>query len=215
MEIMAVFFGITVSLDGFLAAVAYGARRIRLTALASALVSLASAFMLWLAMQVGQFFNYFLPVRGSRLLGAVLLLAVGIYLIYQEKSAVERPALARPLKEERLLAQLNLRAFGLIVQILQDPTTADRDRSGVITWQEAGLLALALSLDSFGVGIGAALSGIDAGAVAWVAGLATLSFLLIGWELGYRLGKKTGHRLIYLPGLILVGLGLVNLYALF
>ena len=45
-----------------------------------------------------------------------------------------------------------------MIQILRKPTVADFDKSGTISAGEA-LLGIALSVDSFGAGIGASLLG--------------------------------------------------------
>ena len=214
MSLMVILLGIVVSIDGLAAALAYGARRIRLTPLAACLVSLSSAVLLWLAMQVGQFISSFLPPMATQYLGALLLLTLGCYLLYQNGKSTKdkRPALAGEAKVDQPLAQVNLRAFGLVVQILRDPTAADLDQSGTITWQESWLLGLALSLDSFGVGIGAAMTGLAPNLTALIAGLATLLSLLLGWELGYRLQHRAGNKLVHLPGIILICLGIIDIF---
>lgn len=216
MSFMVVMLGIVVSIDGLAAALAYGARRIRLTPLAAGLVSLASAVMLWLAMRVGQLIGSFLPPLATQYLGALFLLVLGCYLLYQQGRSIKdgRLTLSGAVTANQPLAQFNLRAFGLVVQILRDPTVADLDHSGTITWQESWLLGLALSLDSFGVGIGAAMTGLAPNLTALTAGLATLISLILGWELGYRLQHRAGSKLVHLPGVILICLGLINLCTL-
>ncbi|NLY53741.1 MAG: sporulation membrane protein YtaF [Firmicutes bacterium] len=215
MNLMILLLGIVVSLDGFAAALAYGARRVRLTPLAVALVSLASAVMMGVAMLLGQLLGHLIPPIATRYLGGVILLLLGCYLLYQQggKAVGNRVAPSPAVTNSQPLVQLNLRPFGLIIQILRDPMAADQDQSGTITWQEAGLLGLALALDSFGAGIGAAMTGLAAGRTAVVAGVAMLLSLLLGWELGYRLRQhRLGSHLANLPGILLICLGLVNLY---
>lgn len=212
---MIIMIGVVVSLDGLAAAFAYGTREIRLTPIAVILVSMASAAMLWLAMQLGRLISSFLPQTVMQYLGALLLLFLGCYLIYQQSRPIKQRQEVVPTEDMRLpVAQFNLKAFGLVVQILRDPTLADVDHSGTITWQESFLLGLALSLDSFGVGIGAAMTGLTPSLTAVIAGLATLISLLLGWGLGYHLQRRVGRKLVYLPGLILIFLGLINLFSL-
>lgn len=211
---MVLILAIVVSLDGLTAAVAYGARNIRLTPLAVGLVSLASAVILWLAMRMGQLLSQFLPAGLTTNLGALLWLVMGCYLLYEQSrpSAGARMVKTKPDLGSRPVAVLKLRALGIVVQILRDPVTADIDQSGIITWQESWLLGLALSLDSFGVGIGAAMTGLEPNTTALATGLVTLFSLLIGWELGYRLQHKVGNKLARMPGFILIFLGVVNLF---
>ncbi len=215
MFLMMVILGLIVSLDGLAAALAYGTRRIRLAILAVLLVSMASAMMLWLAMGLGQLICSYLPPVATRYLGTFVLLILGCYMLYQPQRTGRSNQASLPSdKTQQLLAQLRLKAFGLVIQILRDPTLADVDKSGTITWQESVLLGLALSLDSFGVGIGAAMTGLDPLLTAVIVGLITLFSLVIGWEMGYRFQEKMNGQLVRLPGLLLLLMGLVNLLLL-
>lgn len=215
MYLMIIMIGIIVSLDGLAAAFAYGVRKIYLTPLAVLMVSLASAVMMGSSMGVGRLISRFLPPIVAEYLGALLLLVLGCYLLYQQgRPNRPRQAATNNSSGERPVVQFNLKAFGLVVQILRDPTVADVDQSGAITWQESFLLGLALSLDSFGVGIGAAMTGLTPGLTAFLAGLVTLISLLLGWELGYNLQHKMSTQWQRLPGLILILLGIANLFML-
>lgn len=203
---------VVVSLDGFVAAVAYGARRLRLTFLAVIMVSLSSALAVGISMYVGQYVACFFPAQITEYIGAALLLILGFYFLYQQsRPSKQAPGAAPPSINRQLIAQLHLRVFGLVVQILRDPTAADFDQSGIITWQEAWLLGIALSLDSFAVGIGAAMSGMSPQLTALMAGGVTLASLLLGWELGYRWQHATDGQWARLPAVILIGLGIINI----
>ena len=58
---------------------------------------------------------------------------------------------------KKLLFNWEIRSLGVVIHILKKPTRADFDRSGIITGLEALFLGVALSLDAFGAGIGAAM----------------------------------------------------------
>ncbi|CAI6077885.1 MntP/YtaF family protein [Cohnella sp. JJ-181] len=107
---------------------------------------------------------------------------------------------------------LELRVFGLIVQILRTPSVADVDRSGIITSGEALLLGLALSLDAFGAGIGAALVGFPAAPTAILISAASGIFLWVGMRVGFlAAGMRWAQRLSVLPGIILIAMGIFKL----
>lgn len=107
---------------------------------------------------------------------------------------------------------LELRLFGLIVQILRTPSVADVDRSGIITSGEALLLGFALSLDAFGAGIGAALVGFPAAPTALLIAAASGLFLWAGMRVGFvAAGMRWVQRLAVLPGLILIAMGIFKL----
>lgn len=107
---------------------------------------------------------------------------------------------------------LELRVFGLIIQILRTPSVADVDRSGIITSGEALLLGIALSLDAFGAGIGAALVGFPAVPTAILIAAASGMFLWAGMRIGFLAsGLRWVQRLTVLPGIILIAMGIFKL----
>lgn len=107
---------------------------------------------------------------------------------------------------------LELRVFGLIIQILRTPSVADVDRSGIITSGEALLLGIALSLDAFGAGIGAALVGFPAMPTAILIAAASGMFLWAGMRVGFlAAGLRWVQRLTVLPGIILIVMGIFKL----
>ncbi|MFC3802560.1 MntP/YtaF family protein [Cohnella sp. GCM10012308] len=107
---------------------------------------------------------------------------------------------------------LELRVFGLIIQILRTPSVADVDRSGIITSGEALLLGIALSLDAFGAGIGAALVGFPAVPTAILIAAASGMFLWAGMRVGFLAsGMRWVQRLTVLPGIILIVMGIFKL----
>ncbi|MEK0316112.1 MntP/YtaF family protein [Cohnella sp. 56] len=107
---------------------------------------------------------------------------------------------------------LELRLFGLIIQILRTPSVADVDRSGIITSGEALLLGFALSLDAFGAGIGAALVGFPAAPTAIMIAAASGLFLWAGMRVGFvAAGMRWAQQLTVLPGVILIVMGIFKL----
>lgn len=113
---------------------------------------------------------------------------------------------------QRAVWTLEIRQWGIVIQILRTPAAADMDRSGTITVGEAFLLGTALSLDAFGAGIGAAMVGfpplLTSATIAAAGGL----FLWLGTRVGFRVaGWRWVRPLTVLPGLILIAMGLLKL----
>lgn len=110
------------------------------------------------------------------------------------------------------IINLELKRLGIVIQILRTPQIADVDRSGTISSSEAVLLGFALSLDSFGAGLGAAMVGFNplltAVVIASVSGL----FLLAGMRLGFRFAAWEGMKAMsVLPGILLIVMGFIRL----
>jgi putative sporulation protein YtaF len=90
--------------------------------------------------------------------------------------------------------------------------TADIDKSGAITGVEAFLLGVALSLDAFGAGIGAALLGFSPIAMSILVACMSSLFVSIGIKSGYLFSKFDWmDKFSCLPGIILIMIGLWKL----
>ncbi|WP_309121405.1 sporulation membrane protein YtaF [Paenibacillus sp.] len=214
---------LAVSLDGLSAGMMYGIRKIRIPAYSIGIVSLLSAFVLFGSMAVGGLFVEWLPERAARWTGAAILIAIGVWAIVQmlltsrRESASDADQLAsagagEPAEAEKTLLQWEIRQLGLIIRIWRTPSMADMDRSGVITASEAVLLGIALSLDSLGAGVGAALIGFPPVATSLMIGAACGACIAIGVKLGFLLsGWRWIGKLTLLPGCILIVMGFMKL----
>ncbi|WP_338130566.1 manganese efflux pump [Cohnella ginsengisoli] len=92
---------------------------------------------------------------------------------------------------------------------LRSPTSTGR---GSLLPGEALLLGIALSLDAFGAGIGAALVGFPAVPTAILIAAASGMFLWAGMRIGFLAsGLRWVQRLTVLPGIILIAMGIFKL----
>lgn len=215
-----------VSLDGFGVGVTYGLRKIRIPILSVFIIACCSGFIIWLSMQAGGWLGEYISESAAKLIGAVILIAIGCWALYQlarskgdegdaeaqeEKAEKAVTAGAAALETAQLL-KLELKRLGLVIQILRTPQAADVDRSGIISASEAVMLGVALSLDAFGAGLGAALLGLPALLTSVVIAAASAIFLVTGTQLGLRFSAKRGMQaLSYLPGILLIMMGIMKL----
>lgn len=113
---------------------------------------------------------------------------------------------------ERMVFTLELRKLGVVIQILRSPSKADMDNSGSISAQEAMWLGIALSLDAFGAGLGAALLGFPTLWTALIIALFSGAFLSLGMKVGLRFSALRWMRgLSVLPALLLMIMGIMKL----
>ncbi|WFR65677.1 MntP/YtaF family protein [Paenibacillus amylolyticus] len=113
---------------------------------------------------------------------------------------------------ERMVFTLELRKLGVVIQILRSPSKADMDNSGSISTQEAMWLGIALSLDAFGAGLGAALLGFPTLWTALIIALFSGAFLSLGMKVGLRFSAlRWMRRLSVLPALLLMIMGIMKL----
>ena len=176
-----------VSMDGLAAGMACGIRSIRIPWLSQVIIAAASGLTLMLAMVVGSQVGGWLKAETAVRLGAVLLAGMSAFFFLQ---GCRDYLSSRNRNSREPLLSVNIRPLGVVIQILQAPESADRDASGEISWREAAWLGLALSLDSFGAGIGVALAGFP---IVWTAlWVFLLHFAAMnrGLVLGRRIGGK-------------------------
>jgi putative Mn2+ efflux pump MntP len=116
------------------------------------------------------------------------------------------------LQRTKEILNIELKRFGLVIQILRTPSIADVDKSGNISASEATLLGLALSLDAFGAGIGAALIGFVPLLTATVISISSGSFIALGLRFGLRYAEMNWmKKLSVLPGCVLIIMGLLKM----
>jgi putative sporulation protein YtaF len=213
---MAMILALALSLDGFGVGMAYGLKRIRIPLSSMMIIGFCTALAMTVSMYCGHLITSQLTVIHPGILGAVVLIAIGLYQLIQTlRNRAELPEAVpvmvasvgqRDDNPYRTLFSIHLNFFGLVIQVLQTPDAADIDGSGVITLNESLLLGVALSLDAFASGVAAALTGI----FWYVIGMVTLMQVLMiftGQVLTGRLPASVLARVRYLPGIVLILIG--------
>ena len=145
-------------------------------------------------MTFGIVLAFFLPNGSAVILGALVLVVVGLWIILQQYF-------------------LNLWDC-LIINILKEPVQADLNKSGEIDLKEAFFLGFALAMDALGAGLGAAMSGYSLFWTSLLVGATEFIMINSGIIVGQRLQidrlKKTAT---ILPGGIIIILGLTKLFS--
>lgn len=223
-----------VSLDGFGVGVTYGLRRIRIPLLSVLIIACCSGLIIYLSMQVGGWLTGFLSEFVARLIGACVLILIGGWALLQVKrgkqsdeadetevvsvqgSAASTEGFekiqAGEIANAPLVMRVELKHLGLVIQILRTPQAADVDKSGTISASEAVMLGVALSLDAFGAGLGAALIGLPSLFTSLTIAAASAIFLIGGIRFGFRFSAWRGMQtLSFLPGILLIMMGIMKL----
>ncbi|MBU8905146.1 sporulation membrane protein YtaF [Desertibacillus haloalkaliphilus] len=201
---------LAVSLDSFGVGLTYGLRKMKLPFKSLLFIASCSAISILIAMGFGTAIQSYLSPAFAEALGGIILILIGAWALYQ----VYKPAKQeKKNKEDRVIINFEIKMLGVVVKILRKPMVADFDDSGTITGREAFLLGVALSLDAFGAGIGAALIGFSP---IWMAvSVACMSALFVTF------GMKSGNffadsywvkKFSFIPGVLLILLGCWNLF---
>lgn len=227
------------SLDSFGVGVTYGLRKMKIPLLSILIISLCSGVVICVSMQVGVLLAKVVSPNVASEVGAVILVIMGCWslvqmLLQKEKerdnehqsgveeetdivgvsSVVEQSSVLEKTEEPSKSAvfSLELRRLGIVVQILRTPSSADMDDSGSISSMEALVLGVALSLDAFGAGLGAALLGFNPIWTSLTIALFSGTFLMMGMNTGLRFaGNYWMKHAAALPALLLIAMGILKL----
>ncbi|RBP93897.1 putative sporulation protein YtaF [Cytobacillus firmus] len=198
-----------VSLDSFSVGLTYGLRKMSIPFKSISIIACCSALILMAAMTIGHFIEAFLSPALAESLGGVILIFLGAWVLYQ----FFRPEKVKDvLPHEKTIVNLEIKSLGLVINILKKPMSADFDKSGTITGIEALMLGLALSLDAFGAGIGAAMLGYSPFYLAMTVAVMSSLFVFMGMQVG-SLFSKSGwvHKFSFIPGIILIVIGILKI----
>ncbi|QPA31157.1 sporulation membrane protein YtaF [Thermaerobacillus caldiproteolyticus] len=208
---------LAVSLDSLSVGVTYGLRKMKFPFRSIMVIALLSGIMLLFSMYVGTFLVLVLPVQVERWAAAFILIALGVWAIYNvvrkqedEDESVEQ----RPIPPARTrIWRLRLNRFGIVIQILKRPSMADLDGSGTISMKEAMLIGIALSMDAFGAGLSASFLGYSPIVLAVLVSIMNIVFIRFGLRTGYKFSKiKVMKKATMIPGTILICLGIAKIF---
>lgn len=200
---------LAVSLDSFSVGLTYGLRKMRIPLKSILIIACCSAATLSIAMMIGHVIVRFISPEAAGTVGGVILIGIGAWVLYQ----FFRPEKERELlPHEKTIVTLEIKSLGLVINILQKPMSADFDKSGTITGIEAIMLGLALSLDAFGAGIGAALLGYSPVVLALMVAAMSSLFVFGGMRIGAIFAHNSFmQKFSFLPGVILIIIGIWKL----
>lgn len=160
-------------------------------------------------MAVGKVIETFLSPDMAERIGGIVLVLLGGWILYQF-FRTEKTKEALP--HEKMIVNFEIKSLGLVINILKKPMSADFDRSGTITGIEAFVLGLALSLDAFGAGIGAAMLGYSPFALAVTVAVMSSLFVTVGMKVGAMLSRSSVlQKFSFIPGILLIFIGIWKL----
>ena len=202
--------GLAVSIDGFVAGVAYGLKNIRMPLISLIIVgivaSICTAVAMVMAYMVGQFINTDIAL----ILGALLLILLGLWSLGQQYFT--KSVTSYEMDGEVTARKLTFSFGRLVVSIMAKPETADVDRLGFISSLEAVFLGLAVGADAMVGTFAVALMGSLPLYTPIVIGLIHMICIAGGCYSSRKFfPENIKNRFPYLPGTLLIILGLLRL----
>jgi putative sporulation protein YtaF len=203
---------ISCNLDNVGVGIAYGARGIGIPMASNLLIALTTAAGTCLCIVFGHQIFQVLPAQGAVILGAVLLIGMGVWVLRQgiggESQEEQEP---QPPNDTADPAPKSL--LRRLIILLKNPFLADRDSSGHIDLNESLLLSLALMLNNIPNGVGAGLLGLSIMFTTLMVGVLSVLTFWLGIGLGRSLGIRwLGRHAGTISGLLLIGIGLAEIF---
>lgn len=195
------------SIDAFVASVAYGANKIKIPFSSAVMINLVCTFLLGISLYFGSIVREVIPGNFVGLVGVFILLGLGIYQLFE---GVAKNLIEKYLVEKQ---KIKFKLFDLrfALEVYVDKTKADFDQSRRLNAKEAFALGIALSLDGLAAGFGSALGDINYIQILLFSLVFHMAALWVGVWVGGKFAQKIKLDMSWVSGLILMSLALVRL----
>lgn len=190
-------FSASVTCDSLIIGLSYGARKVKISFTSNLTVGIISCLGTMLGMYIGNIFNDFLIGSITQWIGSALLFLFGFYMFYQ--------ALYKQIK-----ANSDVKLINDAADLAEN---FDKDHSKSIDIREACMLGLFLCLNNLGLGIGAALTGLNIYITSLTCLILSILFIEFGCRLTYNLlSQSTVKYAEYIASVIIMLLAIYQLF---
>lgn len=198
---------LTLSLDSFVASVAYGSNKIKIPFSSIIIINAVCSLFLGSSIFFGSQLKKILPENITLIISFLILMLLGIYYLCE---GIFKGYLSG---KSDLNSKVKLKLFDIwfIVDIYVDETKADFNHSKNLDAKEAIYLATALSLDSLAVGFGSSLSNINYLNVIFLSLFFGIFSIWSGLLVGKTIMEKSKLNLSWLAGIMLITLAVLKL----
>lgn len=208
---------ISSSIDSFGIGITYGIKNTNISYVSQiVLFSISfciSIISIWFGDMIKSIFDEFI----INFIGSCILILMGIFIFIQSINKKKEEKFTTDIsnfKDEKIYSFF-IKFLGITIKIIKNPIYSDFNNSNTIEPKEALFLSLALSLDSFSIGICGSIIGIN----PIIFPLLISGFQLIFLQFGNYLGKKL-YSFTKLPqgiwstisGILLIFIGIIRVF---
>lgn len=205
-----VLLGLAVSIDGFVAGIAYGLRRIKMPLLSVVIVGFVTTTCVAAAMFFADVIGGLINPQIAVTFGSVLLIIIGLFSLFQEY--LTKDIASYQADGEITARKMSFSVGKLVISIVAKPETADVDKSNNISPLESIFLGLALGIDNMLAAFAAELMGWLPPYAPLIMGVIQMVVISAGLYTSKRfVSDHLKKRFPYLPGTILILIGLLRL----
>lgn len=197
--------GITVSIDGFFAGMAYGIKKIKIPYTSLFTIGLVNLFCTTVAICAAIYLGHFIDPIFSTSISALLLILLGSINLLKEyiSDLAEKTT-------DRL--KITIPIGCLVINIMKKPECADVDHSQRLNKREATLLGFALGIDNMTAAFAIGLMMTAPYYVPITLSLIQIGLVWVGITLAKKIAKDTWQkRTAYIPGIVLILMGLLRI----
>jgi putative Mn2+ efflux pump MntP len=170
------------NIDNLGVGIAYGSRRMDISIRANLIIAFLSFLATLFAANIGSLLNKTIPLKYAGVLGAIILICIGLWIIMGA------------------------------AELIREPEKADRDCSNHLDDGEAILLGMALSANAVAGGFDAGLVALPFLVVSLFVGLFSFMTIAFGCSIGrVYLAKRLGNAATNVSGLLMLAIGLYQL----
>lgn len=195
------------TLDAFVASIAYGTNKIKIPILSVVVISAMCSFILAISLALGSVLKMILPDKFETIISFIILMLLGIYYLLEGLIKTR----LRKSEGSNKKIKFKMADIQLVLDIYLDETKADLDSSKTLTPKEASYLAIALSLDSLAVGFASSLGKVNCILVVLFSLIASVITIRGGLAIGKKLAETSKVDLSWLSGVLLLVLAILKL----
>lgn len=187
---------IALSLDSFLASLAYGSEKIKIPIKSAVLISCIGTLFLGISLYTASFMQYLIPGNLCSIISFLIFFLIGMSSIFQ--GTIKQ--FLRTCKRKKLSFEYS--GISFVLDVYLDETRADADHSKLLSLREALYLAIALSIDSLVSGFALGISILHPLPVVVVSFFVGLIAILSGSKLARRAGEMANWNFSWVSGIL-------------
>lgn len=205
-----VFLGFAVSIDGFVAGIAYGLKDISIPIASLLIICITTIISTSIAMLTACILGTFINTQLAILFGALLLIIIGLFNLFQEY--LTKGTHDSIINKATTSQKISFSIGRLVINIMADPEKADVDQSQGINSLEALFLGLALGVDNIIATFAATLIEPLPLYTPLIMGFIQILAITTGiYTSKHFISNTLKKRFPYVPGIILIILGCIRL----
>lgn len=227
--ISSLLFGISANIDSFIVGASYGIKKSHISLAKSILISLITMAGTVISILLGTEIVAFIPAHAAEILGSALLILLGLYYMikgllqywkehFPDEDAVKIEDLYKINISPAPVRTADCLASSTVDSVLPDfsiPDSQSDTKAAIspMSLKEGIFLGLALSVNNFGMGIAASISGLTLFPAAVISLILAILFLYAGNTFGKsRIFQMSGQAADLVSGLILITLSLYEFF---